>query len=188
MRSQTEYFHRFIRFKNIDPERQVLLENAVERYLVELEREQDVSKPFASKSSYTETVIYNTLQEDTTVPSHIPGKKSYTLLMIVERKQQHRNMNLATSFNRVNTFAERGGFDMNSQSSLPFTDIGSEIPLEPGQLKTVLYSELNQSFRRLRLAKWARKFQNFIQGIYFFDLEEQHSANEASNQQVLSER
>ena len=61
MRSQTEYFHRFIRFKNVDPERQVLLENAVERYLVELEREQDVSKPSASKPSYTETVIYNTL-------------------------------------------------------------------------------------------------------------------------------
>ena len=30
MKSQTEYFHRFMRFKNIDPDRQVLLENAVE--------------------------------------------------------------------------------------------------------------------------------------------------------------
>ena len=60
MKSQTEYFHRFMRFKNVDPERQVLLENAVERYLVELEREQDASKPYAS-NSYTENVIYNTL-------------------------------------------------------------------------------------------------------------------------------
>ena len=41
MRSQTEYFHRFIRFKNVDPDRQVILENAVERYLVTLEQESD---------------------------------------------------------------------------------------------------------------------------------------------------
>lgn len=38
MRSQTEYFHRFIRLKNVDSERQVILENAIERYLVALER------------------------------------------------------------------------------------------------------------------------------------------------------
>jgi len=39
MKSQTEYFHRFIRFKNIDPDRQVILENAVERYLISLEKD-----------------------------------------------------------------------------------------------------------------------------------------------------
>ena len=75
------------------------------------------------------------------MPVLVPGMKSYTLLMIVERKQL-RNIGLAQSFNRINTFAERGGIDMNSQSSLPFTEIGSEIQLEAGQLKTMLFSEL----------------------------------------------
>ena len=43
MKSQTEYFHRFIRCKNVDPDRVVLLENAVARYLVELEKDSDVN-------------------------------------------------------------------------------------------------------------------------------------------------
>lgn len=64
MKSQTEYFHRFIRCKNVDPDRFVLLENAVERYLVDLEKESD--NPHRSnfslfKQNFQERVIYNTL-------------------------------------------------------------------------------------------------------------------------------
>ena len=51
MRSQTEYFHRFIRFKNVEPDRQVILENAVERYLVELEHDNDVTYKSKKRST-----------------------------------------------------------------------------------------------------------------------------------------
>ena len=92
MSSQTEYFHRFIRFKNVDPDRQVILENAVERYLVDLEKLQENDghrnhRQRRSMNNYTERIIYNTLQEDTTVQNPMVGKKSFTFLMIVERKQ-----------------------------------------------------------------------------------------------------
>ena len=56
MRSQTEYFHRFIRFKNVDPDRQVILENAVERYLVTLEQESD---PANSKNRNKRSLMGN---------------------------------------------------------------------------------------------------------------------------------
>ena len=41
------------------------------------------------------------------------------------------------------------------------------LPLEQGKLKTMRYSELNESQKRYGIAKWARKFQNFLQGIYY---------------------
>ena len=152
MKSQTEYFHRFMRFKNIDPDRQVLLENAVEQYLVELEKDGDnVQKSAFSlfkQKNFTERVIYNTLQEDTTVPNPI-GKISLTLLMIVERKQIQRpgtgfgNQNNiqfnASELNNNQTMFERGEMtnvrENQSQFSNPLTGNNSEfaiMPLEEG--------------------------------------------------------
>ena len=64
MKSQTEYFHRFIRLRNVDIDRQVILENAIERYLVDLEKdcENHHRSGFSLfKQSYKESVIYSTL-------------------------------------------------------------------------------------------------------------------------------
>ena len=66
MRSQTSYFHRFIRFKNVEVDRQVLLENAIERYLVALEDgDNNIQLRTQSSCRHRETILYSTLQEDT---------------------------------------------------------------------------------------------------------------------------
>ena len=110
MRSQTGYHHRFIRFKNVDSERQVLLENAVERYLVELECDKGATSS-QRNFSVVETVIYSTFQEDSAVPQPEEGKKSLTLLMLVERKQCQLTMPAANLLHsNINGMAERGDY------------------------------------------------------------------------------
>ena len=110
MKSMTSYYHRFIRFKNVDENRRVLLENAVERYLVALE-DGDNSIHLRSHNSkhYKEVMLYSTLQEDTvsnanheanfsngyrSVPTpqftrenyHSEKTKNFTLLMVIDRQ------------------------------------------------------------------------------------------------------
>jgi len=46
------------------------------------------------------------------------------------------------------------------------------MPLEHGQLKSMRYSELNKSQLRHGIAKWAKKFQNYLQGLYYLEIEE----------------
>lgn len=45
----------------------------------------------------------------------------------------------------------------------------SILPIEQGQLKTMRYSELTENQKGYGIGKWARKFQNFLQGIYYVD-------------------
>ena len=62
----------------------------------------------------TEKIIYNALQEDTTVRNPQPGKKSFTFLMIVERRYLPSRVNGTAAMpafgsNLVSMVPERGG-------------------------------------------------------------------------------
>ena len=107
-----------------------------------------------TSARHNETVIYNTLQEDTVVGEVSEDKKSFTLLMIVEKKLVRTPNVTAGISNLTHSFnMERGGVQNNSQSSIPLsnndvitanTSDSILLPLEPGQLRQLTYSELSR--------------------------------------------
>lgn len=45
------------------------------------------------------------------------------------------------------------------------------MQMEPGELKTLRYSELNQNQLRYGVAKWAKNFQAYLSGVFYVDME-----------------
>lgn len=45
------------------------------------------------------------------------------------------------------------------------------MQMEPGELKTLRYSQLNETQLRHGVAKWARNFQSYLSGVFYIDME-----------------
>jgi len=102
--------HRFIRLKDVDNDRKVLMENAVERYLVELE---EMMSDVFHGTEKEQRVVYSCLNEDSHQP--LRAAKSYTFLMVIKETHSKAALHVPENLRRASQMTTLYYSEMNQE-------------------------------------------------------------------------